>query len=89
VDLEEVDIGSKSFDAGIDGIEDMFPAETDSINHGAIIDRALVQRELSPIMADTEIAFGQQRDVLARYVVFFQRLTNNALTVSMRVEIGP
>lgn len=39
-------------------------------------------------MADAEIAFGQQRDVLSRYVVFFQCFTNNALTVTVRVEIG-
>jgi hypothetical protein len=88
VDLEEVDIGAKSFDAGIDGVKNVFPAKTDSIDHGAIIDRAFLQWKLSPVMTDTEIAFSQQRDVLARYVVYFQRLTDNALTVSLRVKIG-
>lgn len=86
--LKEVYVRTQSFDTCINCVKNVFPTESDSIDHDAIVGCALLQRKLSPIMADTKVTFGEQRDVLAGNIIFFQSFANDALAVSMRVEVG-
>lgn len=86
--LKEVYVGTQSVDACINCINNMFSAESDSIDHWPIIYCALRQRKLSSIMAYTKVTFCEQRDVLAGNIIFFQSFSNDALTVSMRVKVG-
>jgi hypothetical protein len=86
--LKEVYVRTQSLDACINCVKNMFSTESDAIDHWPIIYCALRQRKLSSIVAHTKVTFGEQRDVLAGYIILFQSFANNALTVSMRVEVG-
>lgn len=66
----------------------MFAAQSDAVDHCAVVDRALHQRQLSAVVTDTKVAFGKECHILARDLKRLQGFTENALAVAMRIEVS-
>lgn len=88
MDLKDIDVGSEPLHTRVDGIKNVFAAESDTVDHDAVIDRTLHERQLSTVVADAKVTFGEDCHILAWDLERLQRFADDAFTVTMGVEIS-
>jgi hypothetical protein len=92
MDLQDIEVGSKSCDTGIDRIEDMLPRKADLIHHHSIIDaHSLEHLHLVHFLIfvwKASKALRQEDDALARDLVFANCCADDAFGISGLVDVG-
>lgn len=87
MDLKDIYISSQPFDASVNGVKDLFSAETNPIHHDAVVGDTLRQGELAAICAQAEVRFGKNDNIFARDVVLLNCSANNSFALSMGINI--
>lgn len=88
MDLKYIDICAEAPDALLDGIEDVLAAETDLVDHLAIICRDGRDTECGIFLVDAEVALGEENELLARDVVLLDSFGNDLLRDTVGVNVG-
>lgn len=91
VDLEDVDVGAQSLDAGINSVKDMLPAQSNPINPLSVnvAPWGCVYTLLSLFgVCDAEVALCQDNNAVARDVVFFESLPKDPLGFTVGIHIS-
>lgn len=87
VSLQHVDISAQALHAPLDGVEDVLSRQADTINPWSVVDGESGCVDRSSGLVDVVEAFGEDDDVLARDVVFFEELAQDLLGRSVGVGI--
>jgi hypothetical protein len=88
VDLEHIDICAETLDALLDGIEDVLAAETNLVDHLAIVYRDGCDTECRIFLVNAEVALGEEDKLLARDVVLLDGFGDDLLRDAVGVDIG-
>ena len=88
VDLEYIDIGTKSLDAGFNGIKDVLARQAHFVHHGSIIEPHVGNRVIHFVRRNAEITLAQNDEIAARDLEPFNRLGNDLFGAAMGVYIG-
>lgn len=87
MDLQHIDVGSQTLDAGIYRIEDMLARQSHAVYKLAIIScRGSDGRELT-LVVNAEETLGQDHDAVTRDVVLLQGFSNYFFGSTMRIDI--
>lgn len=87
VDLQDIDVGAQPRDALVDGIDDVFPAESHTVQHVVVVDRAHADRVRRAVFGHAEVAFTQDHQVLPRDVELLYRFADDLLRLSVRIHV--
>jgi hypothetical protein len=88
VDLQDVNVRSQALDASLNGVEDVFPAQTNAVDKVAVVGRHGRNGRLLAGRINPKVALGQDDYVGARNLVMAQSLANNLFTASVGVDVG-
>lgn len=88
MDLKKINISSETLYARVDSIEDVFPAQSNTIHHGAVVDCTFHQWQLSAVVTNAEITLCENCYILARYVELLERFTEDTFAVTVGIEVG-
>lgn len=88
VDLQDVDIRAEALDALLDRVEDVLTAETNLVDHFAVVSGNRCDAEGWVLFIDAEVAFGEEHELVAWNTVLLDGFGNDLLGDAMRVDIG-
>ena len=88
MDLQHVDIGTQSLDAGVDGIEDVLARETNTVHKAAVVVRGGGDGRHLAFIVNTEEALGEDDNTVTGDVVLLQSLSEDFLRLTVGVDIG-
>lgn len=88
VDLKHIDICAETLDALLDGIEDVLAAETNLVDHLAIVCGDRCDSECGIFLVDAEVALGEEDKLLARDVVLLDGFGDDLLGDTVGVDVG-
>lgn len=88
VNLKHIDVCAETLDTLLDGIEDVLAAETNLVDHLAIVYRDRRDTERGIFLVDAEVALGEKDNLLARDVVLLDGFGDDLLGDAVRVNVG-
>lgn len=88
VDLEHINISPQALDGSVDGVQDVFAAQTHAVDEGPVVGRGGVDGRVDGVFLDAKVAFGQDDDVGPRDVVLLEGFADEALGAAVRVDVG-
>jgi hypothetical protein len=92
MDLQHVDVGPESANAGVDGVEDVLSRKADLVHHYSIVDAHSLQSfhhvQFFLLVSKASKAFGQDDDALTRNLVLAQGCADYAFGISVLVDVG-
>ena len=65
MDLQHVDVGAEAGDGGVDGVEDVFPAQADTVYHLTVVGGDAADVGGAVVGRDAEVALGEDDDPVA------------------------
>jgi hypothetical protein len=88
VNLQNIDVCTKAFDALFNGVEDVLTAETNLVDHLAVVGRDRCDAEGRVFFVDAEVAFREEDDLVARDVVLLEGFADDLLGDAVGVDVG-
>ena len=88
VNLQNIDVGTKALGALFNGVEDVLPAETNPVDHLAVVGRDRRDGEGRVFFVDAEVAFREEDDLVARDVVLLEGFADDLLGDAVGVDVG-
>lgn len=87
MNLQNIDVGAKSLDAGANSIEDMLPRQANLIDHFSVISAQGCNRWLRA-RYNAKVAFAQDYNLRAGDVVLFESFPNDFFGTTIGVDVG-
>lgn len=88
MDLQDIDVGAQSLHALLDRVEDVLAAQTDSVDHVAVVGGACGDGDGGVFFLHAKVAFGEDDDFVAGDVVLLESLSDDLLGVAVGVDVG-
>jgi hypothetical protein len=77
VDLQDVNISAEPGDGGVDGVQDVFARQADSVYHLAVVGGDAADVGGGVVGRDTEVALGEDDDTIAGNFELFESFAND------------
>lgn len=87
VDLQHIDIGTQSLNAGVDGIEDVLARQTNTVHKAAVVVGGGGDGRHLAFVVDTVEALGEDDNTVAGDVVLLQGLSEDFLGLAVGVDV--
>lgn len=88
MDLKDIDVCSKALDTLLDGVEDVLTAETDLVDHLAVVGGNRCDTEGRVLFVYTEVAFREEDELVAGDVVLLDGFGDDLLGDAVGVDVG-